>query len=234
MPIICFFGPDGSGKSTLARILAKRLSNNGFKVKLSWIRGTHTFASVLAKILSKFSNFRGSDNPYYGITIPRSMKGLWQFIEFASILPVLFTKFWLPRLLGYVVIAERLLPDFIVWVAVTTRDVSYLDSFAAWFFISLSSRAKVRVHVTAELTELLRRRSDENQRFLQEQMRLYEKVARSMNAFKLDTTNKSVTESMRTLLRFMRADFQAREVSRYAQALNQLTTRDVLSTSEPS
>ncbi|MEM1674070.1 MAG: hypothetical protein QXI56_04240 [Candidatus Bathyarchaeia archaeon] len=39
MPIICFFGPDASGKTTLARELACKLSNEGHKVRLSWMRG---------------------------------------------------------------------------------------------------------------------------------------------------------------------------------------------------
>ncbi|MGB9622287.1 MAG: AAA family ATPase, partial [Candidatus Bathyarchaeia archaeon] len=49
MPLICLFGPDGSGKSTLARALTKRLSDENFRVKLSWMRGTHTLASLVAR-----------------------------------------------------------------------------------------------------------------------------------------------------------------------------------------
>jgi len=51
MPIICFFGTDGSGKSTLAKALTKRLNSENFRVKLSWMRGTHTLLRGLSEKL---------------------------------------------------------------------------------------------------------------------------------------------------------------------------------------
>jgi hypothetical protein len=71
---------------------------------------------MLARFLSKFVTFKGSDNPYYGISIPSYMKRVRQLIEFISVLPVLLVWFLLPGLLGYTVIAERYIPDFLVWV----------------------------------------------------------------------------------------------------------------------
>ena len=124
--LICFFGPDGSGKSTITKGLAKRLDCEGIRAKLSWMRGTHTLASLLARFLSRFAPFRGSDNPYYGISIPNSARRIWQLLEFISALPILLVRFVLPSLLGYVVIAERYLPGFLVWVSLTTRDEDYL------------------------------------------------------------------------------------------------------------
>lgn len=64
-------------QATLAKALARGLENQGLKVKISWMRGTHTLASLLAKFLSRFSAFRGSDNPYYGIRIPKGFRRLW-------------------------------------------------------------------------------------------------------------------------------------------------------------
>jgi len=68
MPLICLFGSDGSGKTTLAKALARELEDHGFNVRISWMRGTHTLASPLARFLSRFTLFRESDNPYYGIS----------------------------------------------------------------------------------------------------------------------------------------------------------------------
>jgi len=200
MPIIFLFGADGSGKTTLAKALAKRLNNRGLRVKLSWMRGTHTLASFLARLLSTFTAFRGSENPYYETTIPRSLKRLWQFLEFASLLPILLTRFLIPSWLGYLVIAERYIPDFLVWISITTNDPNYLKSLNAKFLLTLTLKAKVKVYVTAELPELLKRREHTNPLFIQKQLILYEKITRNVNAFKLDTTNKSVNKSVDNVL----------------------------------
>ncbi len=200
MPIICFFGSDGSGKSTVAKFLTEMLSRDGFKVKMSWMRGTHTFAAVIARFFSKFSVFKGSDNPYYMISVPRIFRRVWQLLEFISIIPIILARYSLSSTLGYTVIAERYLPDFITWVTITTNDRSYPKSFAATFLLALASKSKVVVFVTADLAELKKRRASVDPLFLQKQLELYGELAKSLGAFKLDTTNKSVSESASVLL----------------------------------
>lgn len=201
MPLICLFGPDGSGKSTLARLLVGVLEGCGFKVRVSWMRGTHTFASILARFLSYFSIFRGFDNPYYGISIPRCLMRLWQLVEFISILPILFIKFLLPSILGYVVVAERFLPDFLVWVSLTTRDEYYLNCLEARFLLALSAKMNMKFYVTASKVRLMERRGGEvDAEFLDGQLKLYGRMAKLLKAYKIDTTESSVEESLSQLL----------------------------------
>ena len=201
MSIICFFGPDGSGKTTIAKALMKELKSKGFKVIVSWMRGTHTLASLLAKLLSQFNAFKGSDNPYYGISIPNGMKRIWQLIEFVSVLPILFIRFMLPRFLGYIIVAERYLPDFLVWVSLTTRDTGYLRSLEAKFMLTLSIKADVKIYMTASETELVRRRSGEvDHEFLRKQLKLYDNMAELIRAYKIDTTGRGVEETLGCLL----------------------------------
>ena len=207
IPLICFFGPDGSGKTTLARTLAKELKCKGLRVVISWMRGTHTLASLLARFLSRLAPFKGPDNPYYGISIPSSARRIWQLVEFVSMMPILLIKFILPCLLGYVVIAERYLPDFLVWVSLTTRDAGYLKRLEARLALILTMKTSVRIYVTASEAELMRRRGEEVDReFLSMQLKLYDKVAKLIRARKIDTTRRSVEVTLSYLLSIIRLE----------------------------
>jgi len=203
MPLICFFGTDGSGKSTLAKALTDRLNQNGLKTRLSWMRGTHTLASLLAKLLSKSTTFKGSYNPYYEITIPRSLKRLWQLVEFASTIPIILLKFILPSALGSWVVAERYAPDLITWVSITTDDQHYPESIEAKFLLALSSKAHTKIYVTATPKELSRRRNETNPNFISKQLKLYDRIASAIHAHRLDTTNKSANESLKEVLNLL-------------------------------
>ncbi len=198
--IICLFGPDGSGKTTIARALAEKFKLRGSRAAVSWMRGTHTLASLLARFLSRFTLFRGSDNPYYGISIPEHARRVWQLIEFISVLPILLIRFMLPCFLGRVVVAERYVPDFLIWVSLTTRDADYLKSLEARFLLAISMKAHVKVYVTASEAELAKRRGGEvNREFLRRQLKLYDEMAELVKAYKIDTTGRSVKETLNLL-----------------------------------
>ena len=198
---ITLFGPDGSGKTTLARALRVEFRRRDLKPIVVWMRGTHTLASLIAKLLSKFATFKGQNNHYYGISIPSCMKRLWQLIEFTSVLPIILSRFMLPSLFGYIVIAERFIPDFLVWVSLTTRDEDYLKRLEAKFMLALSMKVNVRLYVTASEAELAKRRSGEVDReFLSRQLKLYDKMAKLVGAHKIDTTGRSVEETLNELL----------------------------------
>jgi len=206
VPIIYFFGVDGSGKTTLAKHLSLVLKSKGFKVKLSWMRGTHLFASILARLIANFTAFKGSDNPYYGIQIPGHLRRLWQLIEFASAIPIILFKFILPSAIGYWIVAERYLPDFITWVSLTTNDQHYPESVEAKFLFALSSKAESKIYVTTSLKEIISRRGETDLHFIKNQLKLYPKISSALHAHRLDTTKKSVDESLKEILTIMMLD----------------------------
>lgn len=196
-PIICFFGPDGSGKSTLVRLFRGYLISHGIHTYISWLRGSHLFASLLARFLSRFTICKGSANPYYGIIIPSKLRPLWIFIEFTSLLP----HYLLRKILSFlhIVIGDRCLVDFIVWI-ITTLDYSKLfGNVLGRFLIRLAMKDKA-IYVKASQTELLRRAPDVPRQFLMKELMYYDILFKYYTSCVIDTTNKKPKEVLFELL----------------------------------
>ncbi|MEM2780187.1 MAG: AAA family ATPase [Candidatus Bathyarchaeia archaeon] len=197
--IICLLGPDGSGKTTLARELAKNFSAMGFKVKVSWMRGTHTLASLIARFISNFSIFRGSQNIYYGIIIPKGLVKMWHFLEFVSVMPIFLIKFLFPSLLGYIVVGERGLLDFIIWVSMTTDSPNFVGSFLGRATLAIALKYSFNIYIKADLIVLASRKRDSS-KTLRLQLSLYDPLAKSLGIFTVDTTNKTPKNSLTEIL----------------------------------
>ena len=201
MPIIYLFGTDGSGKSTLARLLACRLKRQGIRTKHSWMRGSHTFVSVLSRFLSRFDSFKNGPNPYYEIKIPKRLVKLWYFLEYVSSLPTILLKFVFPSFFGWLVIADRYVIDLVVWVALITNDDSFLRTVFAKHLVSLALRSKCRFFIVADLKELARR-SGENATWLSRQLCLYESLG--LQAYTINTTEKDPEGSLEEILNILK------------------------------
>lgn len=188
MPIVYFFGPDGAGKTTLVRHVATTLRERRYRVKVSWMRGSHTVASILLKLFARRRLFSGSENPYYAVTIPAKLRPVWQALELLSALPVILYRFVLPSLLGYWVLADRYALDLLVWIVLVTQDPRFLRSLQARLLTSIAMQPVVRVYVTASLAELKRRVDAEW--YPAEQVRLYDQLSRRVGAHRYDTTTR--------------------------------------------
>jgi energy-coupling factor transporter ATP-binding protein EcfA2 len=183
--IILLCGPDGSGKTTIARLLNIYFESRGIRSSVSWIRGSHTIVSVLARILKKFDTFKGTDNPYYNITIPPKMRSLWIFLEFISIIPLIVTRFVFKSFL-LIVVGERSPLDFIVWIISTTRTPRFVSTFYGRFMLALTIKWKT-IFLYAPIDVLCSRRQSEC-RFIKRTMPAYIVFSKYLNMPIIETS----------------------------------------------
>jgi len=170
-------------------------------VHVSWFRGSHLLASVLARFLSHFTSLRGYSNPYYKISIPLRLRSLWILIEFYSLLP----HYFLRRLLSllYPVIGDRGLLDFIVWIIVTLDYPKFLSSLLGGFLARLAAKEK-NVYVKADPATLRRRVADIPPSFLAKEIACYSVLAKYYASHTIDTTSRTPKESLGELLECLR------------------------------
>jgi hypothetical protein len=176
-------GADGSGKTTATKLLLLYFSRYG-DVCIHWFRGSHLFVSILARFLHRFSSFRGSCNPYYRICVPEGLRRVWAFLEFVSILPHLFARFLVKRVCK-VVVCDRGLLDFVVWLIATLDAPWILNTLIGRFLIRLVSRESI-VYLYADV-DTLARRADVPREFIVKELAIYNILARHSAKCSIDT-----------------------------------------------
>jgi thymidylate kinase len=192
---IIFFGPDGSGKTTQADMLISELNCKRIRNKKLWLRSLHTLAFLISKVsmyimkLNDIYQFRTKYSDH------ATFKIIWYFIELASILPLIVTKFYLPLLQGYVIVAERFVIDWVVSVAYATNNPSLVDSWFASFVIKFIPKQSVLVYIDADYGSILSRRGgEESFESIEFQRACYNKFAQKLHVLRIDSSNKSICE----------------------------------------
>jgi thymidylate kinase len=194
---VVFGGADGSGKTTATRFLALYFSKYG-DVCIHWFRGSHLLVSVLARFLQGFSSFRGSCNPYYKICVSERLKRVWVFLEFASLLPHLLARFLLGRVCR-VVVCDRGLLDFLVWLIVTLNAPWVLRTVIGRFLVRLVSRENV-VYLYADV-DTLARRADVSKWFIVRELAVYSVLAKYFAKCSIDTGRNRPTRVVAEVIR---------------------------------
>jgi len=202
MPLLVLSGCDGSGKTTLARLLSIYLSRYG-SARVFWFRGSHLFASLLLRILSRFRAFRGGCNPYYGVCIPGGLRWLWTHVEFWSAVPYILLRALLSRMFDFLV-CDRGVADFIAWVVTTLNYPRFLSALYGRFLIRLASREGA-VYLYAD-RDILVRRADVAADFVYREFAVYSALVESLAGCSVDTGRLRPGEAAAHVLRCLGID----------------------------
>jgi thymidylate kinase len=229
--MIHFFGPDGAGKSTQVDILLKKFKEENAKVKKCWIRSPHTLAFILWRLMVKIGFYRSVSNPlgaaykFPAVDRNNGLRLFWSLIEFFSVLPLIIkTRISLFR--GYTLIAERYILDTVTTIAYFINDINFLKSQVAKLFFYFLPRDTIFIFLDSDYETIFRRRAGffnvkninprvrayglipkgavEPKEFIDFQRKAYKILARSFNAFVIDTTKYSITETSNAIWELVR------------------------------
>jgi len=204
--IISLFGPDGVGKTTHAKLLALRFVKKGYKIKRVWIKNNHTIAYLIISLLKLISKRSVVVLPSEAILTNilaqnRLGKKLWLWIDFVGVLVKLIFSVYIPKLLGYTIIADRYLPDTIVSIIITLKDPKVIRSFPIKFIISRIIKDKTNLVMLDRSYERIKNSRSwvEPLTLIRYQKTLYHIIAKLINA-PIVLTDKNMDEVHRNIL----------------------------------
>jgi hypothetical protein len=116
--------------------------------------------------------------------VPERLKGVWILLESVSLLPHLFARFLLGRVCR-VVVCDRGLLDFVVWLIVTLDAPWVIRTVIGRFLLGLVSRGNV-VYLYADLDTFVKR-ADVPRGFTVRELAVYNALARYFAKCYIDT-----------------------------------------------
>ena len=205
--MIIFCGIDGTGKSTMASMITKYFNSRGVRTRRAWMRAHHTLAYLIGQIMVRMGYYRAVQAPdgrvwkLFDVEMVPDMKRLIAFLEFISVIPLILYRVWLPRLMGYTVIAERYVIDTVVYVSCWLSNGCFYNY--GRILLNMIPSDSVIILLEVDLGLVSRRKPFDplETQFLERQKKLYRKLAASLHANMIDTTHNSVDENFSTVLR---------------------------------
>jgi thymidylate kinase len=189
---IIFFGSDGTGKTTQANILVGKLRGRGIRTKKTWIRGRHTLAFVVSKVLQKLNQERPMVPDRYHLwflldTNETIRTRVWSLLEFVSVVPLVVYRMYVPLLLGYRVVAERYVVDTVIF------NQYYIGhSFDPYgrILMRMVPKNSLLIHLDGLERDILKRRSEDGTplAFVEYQLKTYRSLASTLHALTINTS----------------------------------------------
>jgi len=211
--VVVFFGPDGAGKSTQAQLLIWYLKSRGYRTRIAWMRGRHSLAFILAQFFTRLGYYRVLKSPsgvIYRVFDPHLMPKLrrvWAFIEFASVLPWIIQRVYLPKVLGYTVVAERYVVDTVVYLSYWLGP-DFVRGFLTKVLLNFIPRGSLLIHVDAETKILLRRRPNDviTQDYIEFQRKAYCMFAETLGAVTINTSADSIEQNLKRIIKHLNVE----------------------------
>jgi hypothetical protein len=200
--VIVFFGPDGSGKSTQCRLVVEYLTKKDLKVKKTWIRSPHTIAYFFSQFLISKGFVRTIRNPYgLQMKVPllcvnSNLGRLWPWLELASVIPLVIIRVYIPRLLGFNVVAERFVVDSVVNISFYLSDPFFYKNIVAKILIGFLPKDAILIHIDSDYQTMLTRRGQivDPEEFISFQRTEYAVLKQSLNTVTINTSHLNVQQ----------------------------------------
>ncbi len=164
MTIIAFYGPDGAGKTTTAILVARLLSMRDYRVSIIRLREHHLLMYLLIRflqrtgLLPKTCSLRELDYKFISL-IRKSLKVII-FLEWINAIAWIILNVGLRKMLGYVIVAERSIPDFIVSLRMLSLNTLNRDSLLIKILDNITYKTK-SIYLYARPNILLKRKTKE-------------------------------------------------------------------------
>ncbi len=156
---IVLSGVDGSGKTTQTRLLRFYVEKvKGRKAKVTWIKGNHTIAYVLYKIIPSKHVVLFDNNVHTHVLFRSKLYKIWIIIEVLGIIPKILFDIKIPLLRKKTVIADRYLLDSIVYLITSVDDFNIVKFLPIQFLLSLMARTSKTIVLDIDLKELFERK----------------------------------------------------------------------------
>ena len=193
--VVAFLGPVGVGKSTQMKLLARRLSSKGFKVKVTYLKVGHLWA-----------------HPLYGLALrgwpvfrSRLLFKLWVFLDLLAISLRFLISVWLPVKMGHIVLAEEYLPavvaDYLYIAKINGHSLKDVKAAVSYVYRLSTLMPFVSLILDADVPALrdrwrLRGTPDERTEYVSTQRRALLTLAASLTRYVIfvDTSNSTVEE----------------------------------------
>ena len=185
-PLVALAGPDGAGKTTVAGEVEAILRGRGCRrVRRARIRGTHTAAYLLSRLLPR-APCRGRVLHYTRACVPERLLAAWALVEAASLAPkVAAVHAW--RAAGWAVVAERSPLDALVWVVTALGWEPLASTGALHAFLAYTSM--VRPVVLWAPPDVLASRKPGEARMALETLPYYTALAEALGLPLVDTAS---------------------------------------------